>query len=739
MQKYHEMKRKNVIHAIGWILGILSVVTSLHGQTSFRWRDISLDLGITSPDRLPPSGLYPLTDNFTGHAVPFDYDQDGDLDILLTFGPHAADSLYSGLNRLYRNDGSTWTDVTAIMGLARFPPAGNAAAGDINGDGFLDLYLCLFGYDRLLINENGQRWLDVTDSAGVKNDDWSTDAIFFDANQDGYLDLYIANYIDYPHGTDPICIDSRTRQRITCDPMMFDPAPNRLFINDGTGRFHDATATMGMLDTTSRSLAVELLDANSDNRLDLFVLSHRSPNLLYINTPGAGMIEMGLFSGVALAPNGSEPEWSQVSVSDIDQNGHIDLLLTSADSEILVMLNNGRGQFFEGQYQTGLFQPRFPYRATNTAVIDLDFNGTNDLIIADTRHEHLQEDMVADDAMIDSLINYADSAQVHPDSTIQSQAGFSNLNQSIIPNQNEISTQDYLPNSLNQGNLSIAEIAIQSPAGPEFEESQQTTVDLSKNPSRILIHHDRQKYRSVNTEVPMILDTLLLVPKVSPLITEDSTLDFLDMNTQRLSLFPSSLILDNNESARIDLLGESTTTDTTFGSSAFQVDTTLSAQLSGMPDTVIVDTSAISISDAIPTETSPVPEIPRYVNFDTLVVYQEAERYVIADLTGDGIEEIIATYSARIFSIWQRELNNPPHFIGLWPRSFRAGNTTIGAEIIVAGDGFSRKQLITDNLPVVFYFAQKPQRIEISVRWPDGFEGHYSTTLVNRTYTITRL
>jgi len=733
------MKRKNVIHAIGWFFGMLCVVASLHGQTSFRWREISPDLGITSPDRLPPSGLYPLTDNFTGRATPFDYDQDGDLDLLLTFGPHVADSLYSGLNRLYRNDGSIWTDVTAITGLARFPPAGNAVAGDINGDGFLDLYLCLFGTDRLLINENGQRWVDITDSAGVKNDDWSTDAVFFDVNHDGYLDLYIANYIDYPHGGDPVCIDSRTRQRIMCDPMMFDPAPNRLFINDGTGRFQDVTTAMGMLDTTSRSLAVKLLDANSDNRLDLFVLSHRSPNLLYLSTAETGMIEMGFFSGVALAPDGSEPEWSQVSVSDIDYNGHVDLILTSMDSEMLVMLNDGRGQFFEGQYQTGLFQPRFPYKATTIAALDLDFNGTNDLIITDIGYEHLREERVAEDTMIDSLSDPADSISVHPDSTRQPQFGFSGSDQSAIPIQNESSAQGYPTGSLDQSNLSVSETVNQIPTGSILDEPQQTTDERRENPLRILISDENYKYRSVNTEVPMILDTVLLVPKVSPLMEEDSSLDFLDMSARVLPLFPSSPIVDNYEPGSVDLPEESTTMDTTFDRSVFQMDTILSAQFSGISDTIIVDTAGASLPYAFSTETSLVTEMPSYIDFDSLVVYQEAERYVMADLTGDGVEEIITIYPARIFSIWQRELNNPPHFIGLWPRSFRTGSTAIGSEITLTGDGFSRRQLLTDNLPVVFYFAQKPQQIEISIKWPDGFEGHYYTTLVNRTYTITRL
>jgi len=703
-----------VIYAIVWALGLGCFAAQLLGQTSLSWRDVTEELGIASPGRLPPSGRYPPTETFKGRAVPFDVDRDGDLDLLLTYGPHVADSLYSGLNRLYRNDDTAWVDVTAEMGLARFPPAGNAAVGDVNGDGFPDLYLCLFGTDRLLLNENGRRWHDMTDSAGISNDYWATDAVFFDANHDGYLDLYIANYLDYPRDNIPACFDIKTRQRTTCDPMLFEPAPNRLFLNDSSGRFHEATKIMGLADTTSRSLAVKLLDANSDGYLDLFVLSQHSPNLLYLGGADTGLVEAGFLSGVALAPDGSEPEWSQVLTLDADQNGHTDLMFTRRDGEIQLLLNNGQGLFFEGHYQTGLFQPRFPYRATAAVALDVDFSGTIDLLLADTGYEHVRALPVVDTTEVDSAISAQDSSFFAQDSAFAATA--------VEP---AVETRD-------------------EPSDPELDW-----------PRRILLSDDQHRFHPADVEAPMILDKTLLVSRLTPLAEEDASLGFMAGDTLGLLIFPVGPVEESYNRFTFDLPAESAPADTAlsmpgFGPDSFSqpqliVDSiygdtvALDTSLLGVFDTALVDTTAISTAALVAVTADPTADLPDYIDLDTLRIFQEAERFVPVDLTGDGIEEIIATYPVGLFRIWKRVLEEKPCFIGLWPRTDLVGATPIGAEITITSDDVSRSYLVTDPNPVIFYFPRFMWSADVLVRWPDGLENHYPDVATNRTYILTRM
>ena len=640
MRSYQRTGKRSVTQPIIWLLGLGCFTAPLLGQVDLRWRDVTDELGIVSPARLPPSGRYLLTEAFTGRAVPFDFDRDGDLDLLLTYGPHVADSLYSGLNRLYRQDDTAWVDVTAQTGLTRLPPAANAAVGDVDGDGFPDLYLTLFGSDRLLRNENGRWWRDVTDSAGIANDYWATDALFFDANGDGYLDLYVANYLDYPGEDTALCRDPATRQQTACDPLLYEPAPNRLFLNDSTGRFRDMTAALGLADTTSRSLAVKLLDADADGYLDLFVLSYRSPNLLYLGSADSGFGEAGLLAGVALAPDGREQEWSQALTLDANQDGYTDLLLTRRDRQILMLLNDGRGLFFEGQYQTGLFQPRFPYLAANVAAADLDFSGTVDLIFADPGHEPPVDAPAADSLQVDSL----DAA---PDSSF-----------GPVP---------------------------EKPA-PHYQ------------PRRILLSDREHRFHPVEMKVPMLLDTTLLAAHV----LAGPGRDFLSGEAPGVAVFPR--VPDGQP------YGSVTT---------------------GRFEEAAMDTAAVSS-----------PELPGYVELDTLKVRQEALRYVVADLTGDGVAEIIATYPVGLFRIWRRELLREPRYVGLWPQADRPGATAIGTELLVTGNpagGASRRFVVTDPNPVILYFSRRVRSVDVVVKWPGGPESRYRALPLNSTYTLTRM
>ena len=87
-----------------------------------------------------------------------DYDRDGDLDLYVTnFGEP---------NRLYRNDGTGFTDVAPGMGVDDSGDGYGAAWGDYDRDGDLDLYVANFGPNRFYQN-NGSRFSELADSLGL--------------------------------------------------------------------------------------------------------------------------------------------------------------------------------------------------------------------------------------------------------------------------------------------------------------------------------------------------------------------------------------------------------------------------------------------------------------------------------------------------------------------------------------------------------------------------------------------
>ena len=172
-------------------------------------------------------------------AALFDYDNDGDLDAFLLQG--------EGTSRLFRNDLTAagaatlrFTDVTDRAGIALRRYGMGAAVGDYDNDGDLDLFVTSFGADTLYRNNGNGTFTDATREAGVSDPLWSTSAAFVDYDRDGDLDLFVANYLDFTIADNKICHDP-VGARDYCSPRAYRPVPDRLYRNDGRGRFVDVT------------------------------------------------------------------------------------------------------------------------------------------------------------------------------------------------------------------------------------------------------------------------------------------------------------------------------------------------------------------------------------------------------------------------------------------------------------------------------------------------------------------
>jgi hypothetical protein len=138
----------------------------------------------------------------------FDANNDGWLDIFVASYPNSVEEFvkhYLGLPpkaetlKLYRNNGNgTFTDATAAMGLARVVPTMGANFGDLDNDGFLDMYLgtgapsfASLMPNVMLRNDGGRRFVDVTETTGTGHLQKGHGVAFVDLDNDGDEDVVL--------------------------------------------------------------------------------------------------------------------------------------------------------------------------------------------------------------------------------------------------------------------------------------------------------------------------------------------------------------------------------------------------------------------------------------------------------------------------------------------------------------------------------------------------------------------
>jgi enediyne biosynthesis protein E4 len=338
------------------------------------------------------TGHYYMAEQMGAGAALFDYDDDGDLDVLLVQGGELDGrpaTKRSATSRLFRNDLTVtaagrrlrFTDVTAAAGVGWREYGMGAAVADYDGDGDLDLFLTSFGAEVLFRNNGDGTFSDVTAHAGVGDPLWSTSAAFGDYDRDGDLDLFVANYLDFTIADNKICADA-VGARDYCSPKSYRPVPDRLYRNEGNGRFSDVTQAAGITKAYGAGLGVTAGDYNGDGWLDFYVANDATPNQLWINQRDGTFIDDGLISGAAVNASGN-PEGSMgIASGDIDADGDEDLFVTNIIGETFVLYeNDGKGAFEDARARWGLAQRTGAFTGFGTDWIDYDNDGWLDLFI----------------------------------------------------------------------------------------------------------------------------------------------------------------------------------------------------------------------------------------------------------------------------------------------------------------------------------------------------------------------
>ncbi|MCA8961959.1 MAG: CRTAC1 family protein [Planctomycetes bacterium] len=328
----------------------------------------------------------------------FDYDSDGDLDVYAVqgrmLGPKARElatfppsEVGPCRDRLYRNElvptgRLSFTDVTVEAGIVSEGYGMGAAVGDFDGDGHPDLFVTNFGPDLLLRNRGDGTFEDVTARAGVGDDRWTTSAAFVDIDRDGDLDLFVCAYVRFTLANHKPCY-APTTARDYCGPLSYDPLPDRLYRNDGDGRFSDISAESGISSASGSALGVVCADFDGDGREDLFVANDGMRNFLWLGDASGRFRDEALLAGCAFNQDGVAEASMGVDAEDFDGDGDIDLFMTHLDSETNTLyVNDGTATFEDRSAALGIGNPSRSFTGFGTAWFDLDNDGWLDLFCA---------------------------------------------------------------------------------------------------------------------------------------------------------------------------------------------------------------------------------------------------------------------------------------------------------------------------------------------------------------------
>ncbi len=349
--------------------------------------DVAADVGLDFRHQDGRSGRRYFIETVASGGGFFDFDGDGDLDIYLLNGAATPGSKLTRAprNALFENRDGRFVEVGARAGVADDGYGMGLCVGDADGDGHLDLFVTNVGQDRLYRGLGGGRFEEVSARTGVDGgEQWSVGCAFGDVDGDSDLDLYVSRYVAFSYEDHPRCVDRARKLDYYCHPTRFPGRPDALFINDGGGVFRDLAAERGISrETSEKGLGVALADFDVDGDLDLYVANDGTPNRLYLNDGHGRFEDVSLLSGASLGEAGEPLAGMGVALGDLDGDGLSDLVVTNFSLEPNSLYKNlGEGLFDDRTRASGLHAASYRRLGWGVELFDADNDGDLDLAVA---------------------------------------------------------------------------------------------------------------------------------------------------------------------------------------------------------------------------------------------------------------------------------------------------------------------------------------------------------------------
>ncbi|HTG15072.1 MAG TPA: FG-GAP-like repeat-containing protein, partial [Blastocatellia bacterium] len=345
-----------------------------------------------------------IVDALGGSVALFDYDGDGDLD-LLDVGPR-------GL-ALFRNDGGKFVDVTNRSGFPKANPGATpiaAVAGDYDNDGRPDVFVLGYGRLTLYHNEGEGKFSDATAAARIPSYTYvALSAALVDVDHDGDLDIFVAGFVDLAKAP------TGDASRSLVFPDDFAGAPNLLLRNDGNRKFTDITASAKVSGSGGHGVAVVPTDFDNHRDIDLLVVNYGAAPALFSNQRDGTFRDVA--GEVGLNVKG---QFTCAAAGDVNKDDFTDFFFGKADGPGVFAMSDGKGHFVTTVAPSGT------EGSARTQFLDYDDDGLLDLVVVTgetarvfrnlgTRWENVTDRAVASDFLKGQFARAFASADIDGD------------------------------------------------------------------------------------------------------------------------------------------------------------------------------------------------------------------------------------------------------------------------------------------------------------------------------------
>lgn len=373
---------------------------------------------VSFTDVAPELGIDRLDGN--GTCAWGDIDSDGDLDLLVSgSGTFMA---------VYRNTGGRFAEVTAEVGLAKVPSGYSLNLVDYDNDGRLDLYISLNGWSgpmpNRLYRNTGGRFVDVSQQSGAADAGSGFTSAWGDLDNDGWLDLVVANGVLKDGSTPQLYRNNRngTFTNVTRAAGLLEPpthgaigialgdydkdgdvdllinglndAPTRLYRNNGKWSFTNVTREAGIQHAPHNGFVCFFFDANNDALPDILLTAlapwpavveglragyqppraHPDASRLFRNNGNGTFTDITLTAGLHY-PMGV----MGAGVADLDNDGRLDIYFGTGDPQMTrlepnrLFFANANGTYTDVTAAANLARPG--HKGHGVSFVDLDGDG----------------------------------------------------------------------------------------------------------------------------------------------------------------------------------------------------------------------------------------------------------------------------------------------------------------------------------------------------------------------------